>query len=115
MGVKQFCFTPLVFIMEKDLRYAELFDLYQELLTDKQRESFSSHYYYDLSLSEIAEPEGNTRQSVYASLKKVKQKLDEYESKLKLYEKNQRLIELAESLSETQKETAEKIKSIIGK
>ena len=65
--------------MEKDLRYIELFEIYQGLLTDRQRELFSSHYYYDLSLSEIAEPEGNTRQSVYAAVKKVKEKLDEYE------------------------------------
>ena len=66
--------------MEKDLRYVELFELYQGLLTDKQRETFSSHYYYDLSLSEIEEPDGNTRQSVYAAVKKVKEKLDEYEN-----------------------------------
>ena len=33
--------------MEKDLRYVELFELYQGLLTEKQRETFSSHYCYD--------------------------------------------------------------------
>ena len=100
--------------MEKDFRYVELFELYQGLLTDKQRETFSSHYYYDLSLSEIAEPDGNTRQSVYAAVKKVKEKLDEYENILHLNEKNQKLIDVAALLNETDKESAVKIMEIIG-
>ena len=100
--------------MEKDLRYVELFELYQGLLTEKQRETFSSHYCYDLSLSEIAAPDGNTRQSVYAAVKKVKEKLDEYESILHLNEKNQKLIDVAALLNEKDKETAVKIMEIIG-
>ena len=100
--------------MEKDFRYVELFELYQGLLTDRQRQIFSSHYCYDLSLSEIAEPDGNTRQSVYAVVKNVKAKLDEYESALGLYKKNQKLIELAneEGLSQ---ELAQKILEIVGR
>ena len=100
--------------MEKDFRYVELFELYQGLLTDRQRQIFSSHYCYDLSLSEIAEPDGNTRQSVYAVVKNVKAKLDDYESALGLYKKNQKLIELAneEGLSQ---ELAQKILEIVGR
>ena len=100
--------------MEKDFRYVELFELYQGLLTDRQRQMFSSHYCYDLSLSEIAEPDGNTRQSVYAVVKNVKAKLDEYESALGLHKKNQKLIELAneEGLSQ---ELAQKILEIVGR
>ena len=64
--------------MEKDLSLTELFDLYGGLLTERQRELFSSYYLYDLSLSEIAEPEGKTRQNVYAAVKSVKDKLHEY-------------------------------------
>ena len=100
--------------MEKDLYYVELFELYQGLLTERQRELFSSHYCYDLSLSEIAEPEGNTRQSVYSAIKKVKQKLIEYENLLHLREKNQKLIELAQKISTTDKESSEDILTIIG-
>ena len=100
--------------MEKDFRYVELFELYQGLLTERQRQMFSSHYCYDLSLSEIAEPDGNTRQSVYAVVKNVKAKLDEYEKELGLHKKNQKLIELAneDGLS---KEIAQKILEIVGK
>ncbi len=110
----RFCFTPLVFIMEKDFRYVELFELYQGLLTDKQRQTFSSHYCYDLSLAEIAEPDGNTRQSVYAVIKNVKAKLDDYEEELGLYKKNQKLIELAKELDSNQ-ELAQKILDIVGR
>ena len=61
--------------MEKDFVLTQLFDIYGVLLTDRQRELFASYYLYDLSLSEIAEPEGKTRQNVYEQVKKVKQKL----------------------------------------
>ncbi len=100
--------------MEKDFRYVELFELYQGLLTDRQRQIFSSHYCFDLSLSEIAEPDGNTRQSVYAVVKNVKAKLDEYERELGLYKKNQKLIELANEVG-INKELAQKILEIVGR
>jgi predicted DNA-binding protein YlxM (UPF0122 family) len=83
-------------------------------LTERQRELFSSHYCFDLSLSEIAEPDGNTRQSVYAAVKKVKEKLTEYENLLHLKEKNQKLKELATNIKAKDKETSDKILTIIG-
>jgi len=101
--------------MEKDLRYVELFELYQGLLTERQRELFSSHYYFDLSLSEIAEPDGNTRQSVYAAVKKVKEKLDEYESKLHLQENNGKLLKIAMELKDSDKEASKRILELIGR
>ena len=100
--------------MEKDLRYVELFELYQGLLTKRQRELFSSHYCFDLSLAEIAEPNGNTRQSVYAVIKVVKEKLDEYENLLKIKEKNDKLKAVACGLGTADKKTSEAIFKIIG-
>ena len=100
--------------MEKDLKYIELFEIYQGLLTERQRELFSSHYCFDLSLAEIAEPSGNTRQSVYAVIKVVKEKLDEYENLLHLKEKNEKLKALANSLNERDKKISESILQIIG-
>ena len=101
--------------MEKDFRYVELFELYQGLLTEKQRETFLSHYCYDLSLAEIAEPEGSTRQSVYAVIKTVKDKLDEYEQKLNMYAKNQKLIEVAKEIEGANSDVANKILDIVGR
>ena len=97
--------------MEKDLEYIELFEIYKELLTEKQRELFASHYLYDLSLSEIAEEEGGSRQSVYDAVKKVKKKLFEYEKSLKVREKNNLLKALSEKTKDG--ETAKAIREII--
>ena len=101
--------------MEKDLSLTELFDLYCGLLTERKRELFSSYYLYDLSLSEIAEPEGKTRQNVYAAVKSVKDKLHEYEEILKLKEKKDELFVLAESISCENEDLSDKIKEIIGR
>lgn len=101
--------------MEKDLGLTELFELYQGLLTEKQRELFSAYYLYDLSLSEIAEPSGTTRQSVYEGVKKVKKKLIEYEKVLKLKEKNGRLEEIASELVLVSPTLSEKVLEIIGR
>lgn len=74
--------------MEKDLKYSAMFDIYQGLLTERQKQIFSDYYLFDLSLGEIADEEGASRQSVFDALKKVKSKLDEYENKLGVYAKN---------------------------
>ncbi len=99
--------------MEKDLSLTELYDLYGCLLTARQRELFESYYLFDLSLSEIAEPEGKTRQNVYAAVKSVKDKLHEYEGLLKLKEKSDALYALSEELKADNPELAARIKEII--
>ena len=50
--------------MEEALFRTMLFDSYGELLTEKQREYFDLHYNEDLSLAEIAQSEGVSRQRV---------------------------------------------------
>ena len=57
--------------MGKNLEIALLLDFYGEMLTEKQRDMV--HYYYndDLSLAEIAENEGITRQGVRDSIKRA--------------------------------------------
>ena len=94
--------------MEKDLRYIPLFEIYQGLLTEKQRKIFSDYYLFDLSLGEIAGEEGLTRQSVFDVVKKVKNKLDEFEEKLKIHQKNGEV--LSEIEKKEDKETFDKIK-----
>lgn len=92
--------------MEKDLEYIELFEIYKELLTEKQRELFSSHYLFDLSLAEIAEEDGGTRQSVYDAVKKVKKKLLEYEKALGIKEKKLKLFSLLSDIKDEKTATA---------
>ena len=86
--------------MKKDLEFIELFELYKDLLTEKQRELFSSHYLFDLSLAEIAEEEGGTRQSVYDAVKKVKKKLLEYENALKIKDKKDKIFALLSDIND---------------
>ena len=58
-----------------------LFDFYGELLTDKQKEYFDLHYNEDLSLAEIAESEGITRQGVWDIIRRAEDSLRRYEAK----------------------------------
>ena len=100
--------------MEKDLEFIELFETYKGLLTERQRELFSSYYLYDLSLSEIAEPEGLSRQSVYDAVKKVKNKLLEYEKALGLKEIKTKIKTLSNKLNATNEGIAKELEEIIG-
>ena len=109
-GVKDKNFTPFCF-MEKNFYYAELFEIYKSLLTEKQKEVFEMHFLLDFSLSEISEEKGISRQNVNDAIKGAKKKLDELESLLKLKQKHDALKELEKNV--TDNKTAEEIKRII--
>ena len=64
-----------------------LYDLYGNLLTDKQRSYFEDYYFMDLSITEIAENYGISRNGVFDQLKRVNKLLEEYEEKLDLLAK----------------------------
>ena len=87
----------------KDITYCEKFRIYGKLLTDVQAEITEMYYMFDLSLSEIAEIKGVTRQSVADTLKKVRSELDELEAKLGFIGKKRRLTDFAGTLSEDKK------------
>ncbi|MBR5090157.1 MAG: DNA-binding protein [Ruminiclostridium sp.] len=73
--------------MAKELELAILLDLYEPLLTDKQRDTLDLYYNEDLSLAEIAETTGTTRQAVMKCIHNTEHNLRELEEKLKLAEK----------------------------
>ncbi|MEG0229659.1 MAG: putative DNA-binding protein, partial [Oscillospiraceae bacterium] len=75
--------------MQKDLNISLLLDFYGQLLTEKQKQVMEFYYNDDLSLSEIAENEGITRQGVHDAIKRGESILKETEEKLKLAEKFQ--------------------------
>ena len=66
----------------EDLDFLRLWDLYSPLLTKTQREITDLYFNYDLSLAEIAEAKGVSRQSVSDCLTKCRRQLEEYEKKL---------------------------------
>ena len=67
----------------EDLDFLRLWDLYSPLLTKTQREITDLYFNYDLSLAEIAEAKGVSRQSVSDCLAKCRKQFEEYENKLK--------------------------------
>lgn len=71
-------------IMAKDLHITFLLDFYGDMLTDKQREVVECYYNEDLSLAEIAEVKGITRQGVRDAIKRAEQQLLEMEERLGL-------------------------------
>ena len=73
--------------MAKNLGVTVLLDFYGEMLTEKQRSFLDYYYNDDLSLSEIAENEGITRQGVHDMVKRCSKQLRGYEEKLHLVEK----------------------------
>lgn len=68
-------------------RICVLFDIYGELLTPSVAESIDLYYNDDLSLSEVAENAGISRQGVRDNLRRGIELLEHYEQKLGLYGK----------------------------
>ena len=89
--------------MEKIFEQGILYDFYGELLTEHQQKIYEAAVYNDLSLGEIAEEQGISRQGVHDLIKRCDRILADYESKLHLVERfsstkrmAQEIIELAE-------------------
>lgn len=80
--------------LDKSLRVIELYETYQELLTEKQKEYIELYYYDDLSITEISENLKVSRNAVHDQLKRTVAKLEDLETKLKMrrhYEIRQKL------------------------
>ncbi len=81
----------------KNLHISALLDVYGEFLSEKQK-CITEHYYNDdLSLSEIAENEGITRQGVNDLIKRAESQLLSFEEKCGYCEKFSRLKSLCEN------------------
>lgn len=91
--------------MAKNLEISFLLDFYGEMLTQKQHDFLIYYYDEDLSLSEIAENEGITRQGVRDAIKRAENQLFDMENRLGLAK---RFNEVKQGLAEI-KECAEEI------
>ena len=84
--------------MEKLVEQGLLYDFYGELLTEHQREIYEDAVYQDMSLSEIAEEHGISRQGVHDLIKRCDKLLLGYEEKLHLVERFARIKEKIEQI-----------------
>ncbi|MDR1991515.1 MAG: hypothetical protein LBP70_02195 [Mycoplasmataceae bacterium] len=73
---------------KETVKYSELFIRYQNLFTKKQRTYLQDYYLKDLSLQEIAKKYHISVTAIADSIKRSKNKLNNYEQKLKLYAKS---------------------------
>ncbi len=91
-------------MFEKNLGMSFLLDFYGQMLTERKRTVMNMYYNEDLSLSEIADEIGISRQGVRELIKKSEAELSGLEETLKLAS---RFLQLRNS--------AEKVENIIGK
>ena len=94
-------------MMEKRDYYIILYDFYSSLFSDRQKEYFEDYYFNNLSLSEISENMGISRNAIHKSIKSIEKKLLFYEENLSLYEKNIKLKKIIENVKD------EKVKNIL--
>ena len=91
--------------MAKNLDIIILFDIYGEMLTQKQQDFIGYYYNDDLSLAEIAENEGITRQGVRDAIKRA-------EAQLLFFEEHLGLLSRFESIRNGLSEISELVKVI---
>lgn len=87
--------------MSKDLSVSRLCDVYGSLLTEHKRAIVREYYDDDLSLTEIAENHGITRQAALCSIKQAEKQLRDYESKLGFLAKTDILTRELDELSKS--------------
>ena len=93
------------------LKILNLFDLYKDFLTDKQKQYFEDYYFNDMSLSEISSTYNVSRNAILDSNKKTIQILNDYENKLNLFELRKKILNILDNNSDAN-EIKTKIKSI---
>ena len=99
--------------MEKIVERGMLYDFYGELLTDHQKAIYEEAVFNDMSLSEIAEEHGISRQGVHDLIKRCDKLLLGYEEKLHLVERFSRIKEKIEQIES--KTNQEEIKDLATK
>ena len=84
--------------MSKNLNMSYLLDFYGNVLTEKQRDMMQQYYHMDLSLSEIADNFGITRQGVRDSIKRGENVLTDLEEQVGFAEKYRTLMDGIEQI-----------------
>ena len=93
--------------MEKNVEISLLYSFYGRMLTERQADTVDLYYNEDLSLSEIAQHMGITRQGVSDLIRRSESELYGFEDKLKLYSRFEAINASAAKIRELGKSIAE--------
>ena len=102
-------------MMEEKILRGYLYDFYGQLLNAHQREIYEAYAFDDLSLSEIAEREGISRQGVHDLIHRCSRSLENYEQALHLVSRFMKIkedIERIQDLTEDGQVTEETLGEI---
>lgn len=83
--------------MDENLYLTILYDLYEKLLTETQKEYFKLYYFENLTMDEIAENLNISKNAVFKSINATTNKLKELEKKLGIYQNNKKIEEILHS------------------
>ncbi|MBQ6636826.1 MAG: DNA-binding protein [Lachnospiraceae bacterium] len=107
--------------MEKIVEQGLLYDFYGQLLTPHQQKIYEHAVYDNLSLNEIAEQEGISRQAVHDLIRRATDLMRGYETKLGMIGRFRSIREAAGQLCEaadtaqTREELAQSVREIAGR
>ncbi|MBO5105684.1 MAG: hypothetical protein J6C29_02185 [Clostridia bacterium] len=99
--------------MSKNLLICDLLELYGKLLTEKQSRLLELYYFDDLSLSEIAENEGGSRQGAMDVIKRAEKELLKIEDTLGLYNRNNNQTKIINELKNVLDTDLKKAKTLL--
>jgi len=85
-------------ILDKNIEIMSLYDIYQNVLTSKQREYIESYYFEDLSITEISEEFGVSRNAVHDQIKKTVKKLYDLESNMMIKDRTSKRKKLIDKI-----------------
>lgn len=86
-----------------------LYEIYNKLLTDKEKEYFENYYYEDLSLQELADNYEVSKAYVGKYLNQIEKKIYNYEETLNLFKKNNKIKSIIKDLDKDIKEKIEEL------
>ena len=96
---------------EKDFSVLLLYDVYAPLLSEKKRVAFELSYWQDLSLSEIAEHTGTTRQGVRELINRTCDELAGFEEALHFAKIQKELLKISDEIEREHPDISDRIKA----
>lgn len=95
--------------MQYRVYITNLYDIYGELLTEKQQAYFEDYYLDNLTFQEISENKNVSRNAIFSQIKEAEEKMKHLESVLKCLEKKQALLDLISKYDTNIKNEIQKI------